>query len=63
MSVRAFKRQAAHVDIQAQLLKTLNGITFPIIAMNRWLSVRIETLGNFVVFGAAVTSTVILPLK
>lgn len=54
LTIRAFRRQE---DFDAKNVRLLNGSNrayWPIMAVNRWLSVRIEMVGNFTVFGAAV---------
>ena len=63
MTVRAYRVQAAHTATQAKLLQDAIQIFVPQIAVNRWLSVRIETLGTAVVCVAAITSTIVLPRR
>eukprot|EP00884_Botryococcus_braunii_P017606 jgi/Botrbrau1/4529/Bobra.60_2s0019.2 len=59
-TIRAFRRQPLFKQRCMDLVLDSNRIYWPIQCVNRWLSVRLEMVGIFVVFGTAVFSTVLL---
>ena len=63
MTVRAFRVQAAHVAKQADLLQKSLRISLPMYATNRWLGVRIESMGAVLVCIVAITCTVVIPRR
>jgi len=56
--VRAFRRQAAFTDTNARLLDATQCAYFLVSTANRWLAVRLETLGTMMTTGAALFAVV-----
>ncbi|EFJ52174.1 ABC transporter [Volvox carteri f. nagariensis] len=60
-TIRAFRKMDQFMDKNRANLNHSNRAYWPIQVVNRWLSVRLELMGAFVVFTAAVTVAVIFP--
>ena len=59
--VRAFRSQGTFMEKNKYLLNESNKCFWPIQCVNRWLSVRLELLGNFIVLCSAVVVAGIMP--
>lgn len=59
--VRAFRAQDSFISKNKHLIDESNRCFWPIQAVNRWLSVRLELLGTFVVFCSAIVVSGIVP--
>ena len=62
-TLRAFRAGPAALAAQRTLLDASARAYWPMLCLNRWLSVRLELLGIAVVFGAALTAGVLLPVS
>ena len=60
-TIRAFRKQDELRDRNLALLNTSNRAYWPHMTTNRWLSMRLETLGNFVTTFSSLVVVVIFP--
>lgn len=60
ISVRAFRLQSRFGERHNKLLDASSQCWWPLVTSNRWLSVRLETIGNALVFCTAVAAAMIL---
>lgn len=61
--MRAHRVQGAHVAKQEGLLSRSVQIYLPMISTNRWLAIRIEGMGAFIVLLVSVACTIVLPRR
>ena len=59
VTVRAFRKQADFYTSNLRTLANSNRVAWPILVLNRWLSVRLELVSSIVVLAAAVLVTVV----
>jgi len=59
-TIRAFRREPQFLDTNEQLVDQSNRAKWPLYAINRWLSVRLDIMSAFIVFITAIVVTALL---
>ncbi|KAJ3096968.1 hypothetical protein HDU97_005396, partial [Phlyctochytrium planicorne] len=62
-TIRAYNQQQRFTTIQEDRLDYNQKAYYPSVASNRWLAVRLETIGSFIVFGSALFAVITIAMK